>query len=212
MITRRSATRIGAALLALVSLAACGKERSEGTAGSGKSLSGYELTPAPSVAGLSLPDASAGDADFSFAAAAGHLNIIYFGYMSCPDVCPTTLAEVKKAFGQLSSTDLSKVSLAMTTIDPGRDTGPNLTSYVQGFIPNGHALRTEDQTMLTTVATAFGATYKVETASTGEIQVTHSAAMYVVDANGNIVLTWPYGIKATGIADDIRILLARGAA
>ncbi len=211
MITRRSATRIGAALVAFASLAACGEERSDGSAASGKTLSGYELTPAPSVAEYSLPDASASDADFPLKAPTGHLLVVYFGYMSCPDVCPTTLAELKKALGLLGDT-ATRVDVAMGTIDPGRDTGANLTKYVQSFVPTAHALRTDDQTVLEATTHAFGASYSVTTKPDGAIEVGHSASMYVVDATGTIVLTWPYGIKAASLADDIRILLGRGVA
>lgn len=174
-----------------------------------KTLSGYELTPAPSVATLSLPDASQGEADFPFKATPGHLLIAYFGYMSCPDVCPTTLNEVKNALEDLGG-DADKVDLAMTTVDPNRDTGENITKYVQSFVPGAHALRTDDADMLKKVADAFGVKYSVTTNADGEIEVTHSAALYVVDATGTIVLTWPFGILRDGIAADLQILFDRG--
>ena len=152
-----------------------------------KTLSGYELDPAPSVGALSLPEASNGDADFTFKAADGRLLIVYFGYTSCPDVCPTTLAEVKKAFKQLGDA-ADKVDVAMATIDPNRDTGEIITGYVQSFIPGAHALRSEDPAQLASVA-----------------------AMYVVNDQGDVVLTWPFGIPADGIATDLEILFDRSA-
>ncbi len=200
MITlRRTALLAAVALL----LAACGDDSS-----SGKSLSGYELDPPPDVSALSLPDASNGGADFPFRADDGRLLIMYFGYTYCPDVCPTTLAEVKKAFKQLGDT-ADKVDVAMTTIDPGRDTDEIITGYVQSFLPRAHALRTEDPAALRTAADAFGVSYSVTTNADGEIDVTHSAGMYVVDNTGTVVLTWPFGIPAEGIATDIEILFER---
>lgn len=191
-----------AATAALLLLAACGEDKAP------KTLSGYELDPAPSVAAIALPDASDGEADFAMKADDGRLLIIYFGYTSCPDVCPTTLAEVKKAFAQVGDT-ADRVDVAMITIDPDRDTGEILTGYVQSFLPDAHALRTTDPDALQAAGDAFGASFSVNTTADGTVEVSHSAAMYVVDSAGSIVLTWPFGIPADGIADDLEILFDR---
>ncbi len=205
MTSRRSLLRSAAVLTVALLAAACAQDEAP------KVLSGYELTPPPNVADISLPDASADDVDFTFAATPGHLLVVYFGYMGCPDVCPTTLAELKKALGLMGG-DAAKIDVAMGTIDPGRDTGENLTKYVQSFIPTAHALRTDDQTVLEDVTSSFGASYSVVTNADGEIEVGHSASMYVVDSTGAIVLVWPYGIQAAALADDMQIMLARSAA
>lgn len=192
----------GAVALGMLLLTACGDNGKEVT------LSGYELSPPPSVAALSLPDASHDDASFDFVAPDGHLLLVYFGYMSCPDVCPTTLNEVRKALGQLGDA-ASRIDLAMTTIDPQRDTGENLTKYVQGFVAGAHALRTDDDDLLAAVAKGFGASYSVATNDAGEIEVSHSASLYAVDPTGTIVLTWPYGIEGPAMAADLKVLLGR---
>jgi protein SCO1 len=189
--------------LALVALAlplvACGADKEA------KVLSGYQLTPPPAVGALSLPDASADGADFTFVSAADRYLVVYFGYTSCPDVCPTTLAEVKKAFKQIGDT-AEQVDVAMITVDPERDDGDLLTRYVQSFIDDAHALRTEDTAELEAVAKAFGASYTVTTNDAGEIEVSHSGNLYVVDQNGDVVLQWPFGLKADAIATDLEIL------
>lgn len=192
------------ALLAVSALlvAACGGDDAPRT------LSGYELDPRPSVGALSLPDASDGGADFPFVAADGRMLVVYFGYTSCPDVCPTTLAEVKKAFAKMGD-EAEKVDVAMITIDPDRDTDEIVSQYVQSFLPSAHALRTTDQPALEATAAAFGASFSVETLPDGEIEVGHSAAMYVVDGSGEVVLTWPFGITADSIATDLEILFDR---
>lgn len=199
-----SVARLAALTAAMVLIAGCGSDAAP------KSLSGYELDPAPMVGALSLPDASDGGKDFPFKAADGRLLIVYFGYTFCPDVCPTTLAEVKKAFKQMGD-DADRVDVAMTTIDPNRDTDEIITGYVQSFLPHAHALRTEDPAALQAAAAAFGAAYSVTAAADGTIEVTHSAAMYVVDSTGTVVLTWPFGIPADGIATDLEIVFDRSA-
>ncbi len=203
--TLRTCVLATCVLLPALALTACGDDRTAAP----KSLSGYELSPAPVVGTLALPDASQGDATFPFKAASGRLLITYFGYMSCPDVCPTTLNEVKNALKDVGA-DAGQVDLAMITVDPGRDTGENLTKYVQSFVPTAHALRTDDPDALQTAADAFGVKFSVTEKANGAIEVTHSAALYVVDATGTIVLTWPFGIERDGIAADLQILFERG--
>jgi protein SCO1/2 len=176
-----------------------------------KALSGYELTPPPRVAGLTLPDAASGD-DFAMEAESGQLKLIYFGYLNCPDVCPTTLADVRKAFRLLPTESVDRLTVAMATVDPDRDEPEEVLQYVQSFVDGAHGLHTTDDDLLADVATAFGASYSVEVAADGTVEVGHSANLYVVDANGDIVLVWPFGIPAQQIADDLTILFDRGVA
>jgi protein SCO1/2 len=185
-----------------LSLVGCGKDKSA------KQISGLQLTPPPAVGATSLPDASKGNADFAFKATEGKFLVVYFGYTQCPDVCPTTLAEVKTALKHLGS-DAAKIDVGMITIDPTRDTGQLLTDYVQSFIPGSHALRTDDDTKLRVVAKAFGAGYSVTKKADGSEQVSHSGNLYVVDPKGSVVLEWPFGLKADAIATDLEILLGK---
>jgi protein SCO1/2 len=187
---------IGAALVG------CGSDKAA------KQISGVQLTPPPAVGTSSLPDASNGNADFTFKAADGTFLVVYFGYTQCPDVCPTTLAEVKKALKHLGGS-ASKVDVAMISVDPIRDTGQLLTDYVQSFIPGSHALRTDDDARLRSVAKAFGAGYTVTKKADGTEQVSHSGNLYVVDPKGSVVLEWPFGLKADSIATDLEILLGK---
>ena len=193
-----------AAVAALVSgaLVACGEDKTA------KVLSGYQLTPPPSVGSLALPDASANGVDFAFAAATGSLLIVYFGYTQCPDVCPTTLNEVKLALKHLDA-NASKVELAMISIDPVRDSGNLLTNYVESFVPGSHALRTDDETLLRSVAKRFGAAYSITSDAQGNEKVSHSGNLYVVDQAGTVVLEWPFGLKADAIATDLEILFGK---
>lgn len=175
-----------------------------------RTLSGYQLDPPAQVAAFSLPDVSSDGADFSFKADPDHLLIVYFGYTACPDVCPTTLTEVRNALKQIGDS-ADNVDLAMVTIDPDRDTNEIITGYVQSFVASAHALRTDDADALLTVAHAFGASYSVTHADDGTIEVSHSGAMYVVDSTGTVVLTWPFGVPADGIATDLQILFSESA-
>lgn len=207
MIIRRTAVAALAVLSLATIVTACGEERQNMA---DRQLSGVVYDPPISVAGLSLPDAAGGE--FAMQPTSGKLNLIYFGYMNCPDVCPTTLADVKKALSLMPADMRSRVTLAMETIDPDRDTAAELTAYVQGFVPTAHAMQTTDQELLQKVTKAFGASYSVTTNASGDIEVGHSANLYVVDAKGDVVLIWPFGIQAEQISDDLQILFARGVA
>ena len=66
-----------------------------------RKLSGVVVEPVPDVSALSLPEASPAADPFRFVADDGDLLLVYFGYTSCPDVCPTTLADLKAALKQL---------------------------------------------------------------------------------------------------------------
>lgn len=167
---------------------------------------GYRQSPAQQVGAASLPDASAEGADFAFAAEPGHLLVTYFGYTSCPDVCPTTLSGLRQALRDLGD-DAARVDLAMVTIDPARDTGDILVGYVQSFVEGAHALRTTDDGALRAVTELFGASYSVTTAADGAVEVAHSGAMYVVDPSGAVTLTWPFGVTADDIRGDLAQLL-----
>ena len=193
-------TRVAlAALAALVLLlASCGGEEAEPT--------GIVRDPAPEMAGLSLPDAANGNADFAFKADPGELLVVYFGYTSCPDVCPTTLADVRSALEDLGD-DAQYVDLAMITVDPDRDDGERLTAYVQSFVPDSHALRTEDPDELWNVAQPLGAFYEVETADDGTVEVGHTAFLYGIDDAGMLQLQWAFGTEPEDLRSDFALLL-----
>lgn len=188
------------AVLALLSLAAaaCGSEPAE--------LSGFVRDPLPSVRDVALPDVSAGGTPFEMLAQDGGLLIVYFGYTECPDVCPTTLADMRKVYRELGD-DGDKVSFAMETIDIERDTSEILPAYVQSFIPEAHALRAPDDVTLRAAADVFGADYSVEITQEGKYEVAHTAHLYAIDDAGLLQVTWAFGTEPEVIVKDIRLLL-----
>lgn len=166
---------------------------------------GIVRTPAPDVSDLVLPDVTNG-VDLAFQAEPGGVLIVYWGYTSCPDICPTTMVEVRKALRDLG--DLAdSVDVAMITVDPNRDTPEVLTAYVQTFVTDGVAVRTEDDAALAAVAEPFGVVYSVTVQDDGWVDVIHTGFLYAVDDEGLIRLTWPFGIESEDITADLRALL-----
>jgi len=186
---------VGAVLLVLLA-SACGSEPTE--------LSGFVRTPLPDVSGALLPDAGNGGTDFVMRAPDGEILVVYFGYTACPDVCPTTLADLRSALAELGD---ERVTVAMATIDPGRDTDEIVTGYVQSFVPDAHGLRTDDDGALRAAANAFGADYDVTVTDEGDYEVIHTAHLYAIDDDGHVQVTWAFGTESEDIAEDLRILL-----
>jgi protein SCO1/2 len=186
------------AAMAVLVASACSSQPTE--------LAGAVREPLPDVGSLTLPDASRSGDPFAFRAAEGEILLVYFGFTACPDVCPTTLAEIRNALGLLGD-DADRVSLAMVTVDPDRDTPEILTNYAGSFVPGAHALRTTDNMALREVASEFGVFYDVSTAEDGSIEVTHTASVFGVDDEGLLQVTWTFGTPEEDLASDLRILL-----
>ena len=143
---------------------------------------------------------------FRFKAKSGELLVVFFGYTSCPDVCPTSLAEMRNALKRLG-TDGEKVSVAFVTVDPQRDTPERLHDFVGTYIPKYHILRTTDLAMLDRAKEAFLASSSVTTNENGVVEVTHTGTSYVVDEYGIVVDELPFGVGADGMTNDLRILV-----
>lgn len=191
-----------AAVVAVALLvAACGDGGVERPA----TLAGTVREPAPQVAEVSLPDAAGGR--LPMRAEDDGLLLVYFGYTSCPDVCPTTMSDLRAAIGRLDAADQQRVEVAMITIDPARDSGDLLTRYVRTFVPDGHALRTDDDAELRAAADAFGADYSVTSDADDDPAVAHTAWVYVVDDAGRLRVQWSFGTPAEDIAADLGLLL-----
>lgn len=202
----RASRRIGrrlrwaAAAVAMALLAgACGGESA--------TLVGIERDPVAPVGTVSLPVAGSGE-EMAFAAPDGGVMVVYFGFTFCPDFCPTTLADLKLALDDMGE-DAERVEVVMVTIDPERDTDEVVTGYVQGFVPDAIALRTDDQGRLLEATDAFGAQYIITENDDGEPEVGHTTSLYAVDDEGNMVLYWPFGTSTDDIAGDLGILLDR---
>jgi len=145
-----------------------------------------------------------------FRAPPGGLLAVYFGYTQCPDLCPTTMADLKVALAELTASEAARVTVALVTVDPERDTPELLTAYITGFFGDraGRAVRTTDAAELADVEEAFLASSSV-TRDQGEVTVAHSATTSIVDERGTVLVQWTFGTSARSMAHDLRILLDR---
>ena len=194
------------ALGLVASLALGGCDRITGK-GAGPTFHFTDITGAEFARRLDLPDADGQPrtlADWK-----GKVTVVFFGYTQCPDVCPTTLAElaqIRKSLG----VDGERLQTVFVTIDPERDTPEILEAYVANFGPGVVALRgNAEQTAA--AAKEFKVFYAKAAGKTpGSYSMDHSAASFVFDASGRVRLYVPYGGDSKAFAADLKQLAAAG--
>lgn len=136
----------------------------------------------------------------------GKVVVLFFGYTHCPDVCPTTMADLSQAMQQLGS-DASRVQVLFVTIDPARDTSNVLSQYVSAFNPSFIGLRPDDA-QLAKVAKDFRIYYaKVPGKSPDNYTMDHTAASYVFDPSGKLRLFARDAQGAQPWLHDLKLLL-----
>lgn len=204
MLTRTSTTLallLAAGLMALLTTA-CSDSKAR--------FNAMDVSGAPWGQGFSLPDLSGKtttQADFP-----GRITAVFFGFMYCPDACPTHLtrmAEVRRLLGAQGD----KLQLVFITVDPERDTPELLSKYLTSFDQGIVGLRgNAEQTQA--VARDFRVFYKkVDTRDSARdpkaYTIDHTTFTYVFDGQGRMRLVIPHDLPAEKIASDIRHLIGR---
>ena len=134
----------------------------------------------------------------------GHWNVVYFGYVSCPDVCPTTLAVFKQAWKDLGVLK-EKVRFNFISVDPQRDVAENLGKYVAFFSPDFLAATGSDEE-LTRLTRALGLMYARTTDAQGAVQVDHSGSAVIVNPRGQLVGMFRPPFTAAALVADLTTL------
>jgi protein SCO1 len=137
----------------------------------------------------------------------GQVVLMFFGYTQCPDVCPTSLAEladVKKRLGA----DGSRLQGIFVTVDPERDTPELLKAYMANFDPGFLALRPSPDALVL-LAKEFKLYYKrVDGKTPTSYTMDHTANSMAYDPKGRLRLYLKYGMGAEGITHDVKLLLS----
>ena len=189
-----------AALCLTVALAACAPRDA-----TSPTFTATDITGATFARDFSLTDHNGQTrtlADFR-----GKLVALFFGYTHCPDVCPTTMADLAAAI-KLLGPDANKVQVLFVTVDPERDTPELLKQYVPAFNPTFLGLR-PTPAQLKLLATEYKVVYQKNPGrDKGNYLMDHSAGTYIYDTQGRLRLLMPYGSSAQIIARDFASLLA----
>ena len=136
----------------------------------------------------------------------GKVVALFFGYTHCPDVCPTTMADLKQAMKLLGS-KADEVQVLFVTLDPERDTQEVLAKFVPSFDKRFIGLRGTNEEIAATAKDFKIFMSKVASEGKGDYTIDHSAGMYVYDKTGKIRLYVDYGEKPADIASDIKTIL-----
>jgi protein SCO1 len=139
----------------------------------------------------------------------GKVVVVFFGFTRCPDVCPTTLAEMKQVKEKLGQ-DGERLQVLFVTVDPERDTPDLLGKYVSAFDPTFLGLYGNAEATART-AKEFKVFYqKVPGSTPDNYSVDHTAASYVFDPSGRLRLFAKQGQGPDAFAHDVRLLLKQG--
>lgn len=137
----------------------------------------------------------------------GHVVLLFFGYTSCPDVCPTTMAELKQALEKLDEADAKQVQVLFVTVDPERDTPERVQEYVGRFNPDFIGL-SGTETELAEVWNGYGVFREiVERTSAAGYLVNHTARVTLIDREGNLRLSYAFDTPVDNIVHDLKLLL-----
>lgn len=196
MFPSRKYLLIALSVLALV-LAGCGPQRPE--------FKGTDITGVDWGKDFRLTDHTGKArtlADFR-----GKAVVVFFGYTHCPDVCPTTLAEMANVMKRLGK-DAERVQVLFITLDPARDKPELLAQYVPSFHPTFLALYGDEATTRKT-AQDFKVFYqKQESGSKVGYTLDHAANTFVYDPAGRLRLLFGFGSGVDNIYHDINELLS----
>ena len=180
---------------ALASFSACAKDRQ---------LHGVMIDPPREVASFNfaLPTGAA----YSTAPESKRPMVVFFGYTHCPDVCPTTLADWKRAKQKLGR-DGDRVRFVFITVDPERDTPAVADRYAKQF-DQAFAGLSGDSTTTAGIMKSFGVAAAREAITDAKTYfVSHSGSTFLVDARGRLIAMYPLGIGWEALAADLEAIL-----
>lgn len=138
----------------------------------------------------------------------GKVVLIFFGYTSCPDVCPVSLARIDACFSAMDETELDGVRALFITLDPERDTLDKLAKYTGYFHPNIIGL-TDDIETIDAVTAQYGVDYSRNPMPDSALgySISHPTDILLLDRNGRLVEAVPHNIKPRYLLARIRDLL-----
>ena len=174
-------------------------------------LAGVVRDPAPSVEGLEFEDVWEREAPVTvdLVPEPGTVTLAYFGYLSCPDMCPLTMGDIRRAREELGEELAARTTVAFVTLDPARDGPEELNDYLSLFFDDRvMALTAPDDAALSAATERLGVRFEFEEPrADGRYELAHSAITYVIDAQGRIVRELPFGVTAQEIADVVEVTL-----
>lgn len=174
-------------------------------------LAGEELAPPLQLQDFTLPASSGGDLSLADLTASGKWTMLYFGYLHCPDFCPTTLAEFKRV-QQIMGDAAGQVQFVFVSVDGQRDTPELIAAYLSNFDPSFIGLQGNDET-LAAIGPDYGLFYerRTDTGSAAAYIVDHTTRTYLIDPQGRLRVSFSHDAAPDDIAQTIQAYMAMDA-
>lgn len=159
--------------------------------------------PAPAVEGVNWDGTP-----FTFQEMQGKVTLIFFGYTTCPDICPTTLADFKRLKGLLDESEQQEVAFLMVSVDPERDTVERMAQFIPAFDSSFYGVRFEEELLAEVKQhyNIFAEKAEGDTSQAGYL-IDHTASTLVLNRDADYQLVFSYGTDINTILPDIRQLL-----
>ena len=146
------------------------------------------------------------DRTFNLKRLQGHYSLLFLGYTYCPDICPTTLAGLNILLQDLGK-DCATCQVVFITVDPQRDTSQRLAEYVGYFNPEFIAL-TGDTEAIKQLSKQMGAMFiKEPTDANGNYAMSHTASVFLVNPQAQIIGTFSFPHDPVQMARDLRQIM-----
>lgn len=137
----------------------------------------------------------------------GKIVLLFFGYTSCPDICPTTMAELKTALDKIGEENAKNVQVVFVTVDPERDTPQRVQEYVNHFNKDFVGL-SGPESQLAKIWSEYGVFREiVESTSAAGYLVNHTARVTLIDQDGNLRVSYGFETPVEDIVHDLKLLL-----
>ncbi len=204
-----------ALLLTVLLLAGCGGAPADAGSDSSDSAAqqqtyeppteGTPIEPPRELMDFTLPNQEG--EEMSLSDLRGKPTVLYFGYTYCPDICPTTLADLKRVKQQLGEHG-DEVNFVLISVDSDRDTPQVLDRYLENFDEDFIGMSADSLT-LRQIGADYGLYVRRQEieGTSADYLIDHSAATYLVDSEGNLVMMYGYGIPPAAITGDLQEML-----
>jgi protein SCO1/2 len=199
-VSRPRKAALGAALLALLTLGACGDDEQQPG-----SLNGSQVDPPFAVSSQQLVDTD-GAAYSLTADTDARLTMVFFGYTHCPDICGTVLGNLSSALTRLDEKELEQVEVVFVTTDPARDTGEVVRAYLDRYDP-GFTGVTGELADIERVAASVGVGMGEKLPSGGYEVDAHTTTVTGIDVGDEAPIFWSQTTSPSEFAEDISALL-----
>ena len=128
------------------------------------------------------------DQKWTFSQNARELNLLYIGYVKCPDICPMSLSNTGQAFKELTDDQRKRIQLDFISVDAAHDTPQSVSDYAKNFFPDFVGLTGADAEIQKAVD-LFGASYMVEKDPKSYLgySIAHTDRLFFLNKNGIVI-------------------------